>query len=81
MRLQILQHGHGLSKKLTMGAARLVAGMRMPDVALTLMYRPQFFGRPYGAWMQAAMRGPSGWSIGERELFAAFASRLNHCVY
>jgi len=27
------------------------------------------------------MRGPSMWSVGERELFAAFVSRLNQCVF
>jgi len=27
------------------------------------------------------MRGPSDWSIGERELFAAFTSKLNQCVF
>jgi hypothetical protein len=27
------------------------------------------------------MRGPSEWSPGERELFAAFASHLNQCVF
>jgi len=27
------------------------------------------------------MRGPSTWSVGERELFAAFTSRLNQCVF
>jgi len=27
------------------------------------------------------MRGPSPWSVGERELFAAFVSRLNQCVF
>jgi hypothetical protein len=27
------------------------------------------------------MRGPSQWSVGERELFAAFTSRLNQCLF
>jgi len=27
------------------------------------------------------MRGPSPWSVGERELFAAVTSRLNQCVF
>jgi uncharacterized peroxidase-related enzyme len=27
------------------------------------------------------MRGPSEWSIGQRELFAAFTSHLNKCQY
>ena len=39
------------------------------------------FGRPHSAHTQAVMRGPSEWSIGERELFAAFVSRLNKCEF
>jgi len=27
------------------------------------------------------MRGPSDWSAGERELFAAFVSSLNQCPF
>jgi len=27
------------------------------------------------------MRGPSAWTVGERELFAAFVSRLNQCLF
>jgi len=27
------------------------------------------------------MRGPSDWSVGERELFAAFVSSLNQCPF
>ena len=29
----------------------------------------------------AALRGPSDWSEGERELFAAFVSALNQCPF
>ena len=47
----------------------------------TLMYRPEFWGRPMCDWTQAVMRGPSEWSVGERELFAAFTSRLNQCLF
>jgi hypothetical protein len=30
---------------------------------------------------QQVMRGPSPWSLGERELFAAFVSRVNRCPF
>jgi len=33
-----------------------------------------------GAWTQAAMRGPSAWSIGERELMAALVAKWNACA-
>jgi uncharacterized peroxidase-related enzyme len=38
------------------------------------------FGASMGAWMQAAMRGPSAWSVGERELMAAMVAKWNACV-
>jgi len=30
---------------------------------------------------QEILRGPSGWSIGDRELMAAFVSRTNACEF
>jgi hypothetical protein len=32
-------------------------------------------------WTHAVMRGPSEWTVGERELFAAFTSKLNQCPF
>jgi hypothetical protein len=56
-----------------------------PDVPLgvvrTLRYRPELFGRPFSDALDLAMRGPSDWSPGERELFAAFTSALNQCPF
>jgi hypothetical protein len=50
-------------------------------VLKTLHYRPEVFGRAYSDALDAAMRGPSDWSAGERELFAAFVSLLNQCPF
>ena len=47
----------------------------------TLLYRPELFGRPFSEALDQAMRGPSEWSAGERELFAAFISLLNQCHF
>jgi hypothetical protein len=47
----------------------------------TLRYRPDFFGAPMGEVFQTAMRGPSPWSVGDRELMAAFVSRANTCEF
>lgn len=56
-----------------------------PDVPLgvvkTLLYRSDLFGRPFSEALDHAMRGPSDWSAGERELFAAFTSLLNQCPF
>jgi len=51
------------------------------DIRRTLSYRPELFGQPFSAYLEAALRGPSDWSVGERELFAAFVSRTNQCAY
>jgi hypothetical protein len=81
MRLHAVEHGHRLPQRLKLMLIRLVSGRRVPDVVKTLLYRPEFFGRPMCDWTQAVMRGPSEWSVGERELFAAFTSRLNKCPF
>ena len=81
MRLKRLEHGHRLPQKLILGMIRLVNRRRAPDILRTLFYRPEFLGRPISAWTQAVMRGASDWSVGDRELFAAFTSKLNQCVF
>lgn len=58
-----------------------MSGYRAPDVIRTLRYRSPFFGAHHGAHTHAVMRGPSAWSVGERELFAAFVSNLNRCRF
>ena len=50
-------------------------------VLKTINYRPELFGRPFSDALDLAMRGPSDWSPGERELFAAFTSALNQCPF
>jgi hypothetical protein len=50
-------------------------------VLKTINYRPEIFGRPFSAALDVAMRGPSDWTPGERELFAAFVSSLNQCLF
>ncbi len=54
---------------------------RGSGVLKTLAYRPEIFGRPFSEALDLAMRGPSDWSAGERELFAAFVSSLNQCPF
>jgi len=80
MRLKKVERGH-LPSRLLFGALRLVTGMQTPDVARTMLYRPELFGRPYSVLLHDVMRGPSDWSAGERELFAAFVSRQNQCPF
>jgi hypothetical protein len=51
------------------------------DVRNVLAHRPELFGEPFSRALQEVMRGPSAWSVGERELFAAFVSARNQCVF
>jgi hypothetical protein len=51
------------------------------DISVALRYRQELFGRTFGALMQEVMKGPSAWSEGERELFAAFVSAHNQCPF
>ena len=60
---------------------RAARGVEPVGVLKTLYYRPELFGRPFSAALHEAMRGPSDWGAGERELFAAFVSSLNQCPF
>jgi hypothetical protein len=73
--------GDRLSSRLLYMVVRAMSGFRAPDVVRTLRYRRHLFGTPHSAHTHAVMRGPSEWSVGERELFAAFVSRLNRCEF
>ncbi len=81
MRLRRVEHGHRLPQKLILYAIRLFQRRRAPDIIRTIFYRPEFLGRPLSEWTQAVMRGKSDWSVADRELFAAFTSKLNQCVF
>jgi hypothetical protein len=81
MRLKTLESGHRLREKLKLALIRVLAGYSAPDVVRMLFYRPEFLGRPLTELTQQVMRGPSPWRVGERELFAAFVSRLNQCPF
>jgi hypothetical protein len=81
VRLTNVERGDRLKFKLFYAFLRVVSGYRASDVIRTLRYRRHMFGRPHSAHTQAVMRGPSDWSVGERELFAAFVSRMNQCHF
>jgi len=79
MRLAILDHGHRLRTKAVLAMIRLVSGHAAVDVVKLAFYRPDFYGG--GALTDAAMRGLSAWSVGERELMAAYISAVNDCPF
>jgi len=81
MRLKAVEQGHRLGEKLLLAIVGLMMRGRAPDILRTLFYRPEMFGRVANAWTHATMRGPSPWTVAERELFAAFTSRRNNCPF
>jgi hypothetical protein len=81
MRLSVVDRGHAPAEAAVLEMMRERNGYEPLGVIKTLMYRPELFGRPFSETLEEAMRGPSEWSAGERELFAAFTSRLNQCIF
>ena len=81
MRLDVLDHGHPFTTKALFALIHLVSRHRAPDVVKTLRYRPEFFGAQMRDVFQEVMRGPSGWSVADRELMAAYVSRVNACDF
>ena len=81
MRLAVVDNGHAPNEAAVLGEIRARSGSEPLGVIKTLLYRPELFGLPFSEALDAVMRGPSDWSPGERELFAAFTSRLNQCLF
>ena len=81
MRLSVVETGHAPAEAAVLETIRERSGYEPLGVIKTLMYRPELFGRPFSETLDQSMRGPSEWSPGERELFAAFTSRLNQCLF
>jgi len=81
MRLAAVDSGHTMRMKALFAFIRIVSRHRVPDVVKTLTYRPEFFGGPMSDLFQEVMRGPSEWSVGDRELMAAYVSNTNECEF
>lgn len=81
MRLDNVSHNHRLRDRILLRLLGWVSGRRMPDVVRVLLYRRDFFGDRFSSLLQDALRGPSEWTVGERELFAAWTARLEACHF
>jgi hypothetical protein len=81
MRVPTIDNGHRLREKLLLKMMGRMSGREPPDVVKTILYRRDFWGDPYNEVIQIVMRGPSEWTVGERELFAAVVSQRVDCVF
>ncbi|HEX5247456.1 MAG TPA: hypothetical protein VFW41_10025 [Gaiellaceae bacterium] len=81
MRLAVVDSGHAPDEAAMLAMIRERSGNEPLGVVKTILYRPELFGRPFSDALERVMRGPSEWSVGERELFAGFTSLLNQCPF
>jgi uncharacterized peroxidase-related enzyme len=79
MRLEILERGHRLHTKAILALIRVLSGHPVVDAVKLAFYRPEFYGG--GPLTHEAMRGKSDWSVGDRELMAAYVSNANECPF
>lgn len=71
MRLSILDSGHSFGTKALFALICTVSRLPVLDVIKLVKYRADFYGTPMSKVTQDAMRGPSSWSVADRELMAA----------
>jgi uncharacterized peroxidase-related enzyme len=76
-----LDRDYGLGVKILFRLIGVFSGYPVPDAARITFYRPDFYGAPMKELTHEAMRGPSAWSVGDRELMAAYVSKLNTCPF
>jgi AhpD family alkylhydroperoxidase len=77
VRPRVLDHGYGVGQKLLFRLIRLMSGHPVPDAAKITFYRSDFYGTHAKSFTHEAMRGRSAWSVGDRELMAAYVSKVN----
>jgi AhpD family alkylhydroperoxidase len=81
VRLEVLNRGYRPGTKLLFAIIRLVSGRPLPDAAKLTFYRPDFYGARAKVFTHEAMRGPSAWSVADRELMAAYVSTVNQSPF
>jgi uncharacterized peroxidase-related enzyme len=81
MRLEVLNSGYRPGTKLLFSLIQLFSRQPVPDAAKLVFYRPGFYGSRAKEFTHAAMRGPSDWSVGDRELMAAYVSMVNKSAF
>jgi uncharacterized peroxidase-related enzyme len=81
VRLAILDSGHSLGTKALFAFIGAVSRQPVLDAVKVVKYRADFYGKPMSRIAQDVMRGPSAWSVGDRELMAALVAKTNECEW
>lgn len=81
MRLATLEQPKELLSRLKLRLMGLVLRRSPPDPVKLFLYRYGWFGRQMTGLLERALRGPSRWTPGEREVFAAQTAQLLQCRY
>src|SRR5258708_12689057 len=81
MRLKILNSGYGFGAKVLFAFIHAVSRQPVPDAGGLDFHGPDFYATPMKEFTHEAMRGPSAWSVGDRELMAAYVSKMNACAF
>src|SRR3954452_12461470 len=77
MRPAVLEHRYGIGARVLFKVIGMLSGHPVPDAARITFYRPDFYGTFAKQFTHQSMRGPSTWSVAERELMAAYVSMVN----
>jgi hypothetical protein len=77
----VLNHDCGFGARILFRLIRLLSGHPVPDAAKIMFHRPDFYGNPMKELTHEVMRGHTAWSVGDRELMAAYVSKLNECPF
>jgi AhpD family alkylhydroperoxidase len=81
VRLDILNRGYSTGTKMLFALIRVFSGQPVPDAAKLVFYRADFYGARAKEFTHEVMRGPSAWSAGDRELMAAYVSKVNGSAF
>jgi uncharacterized peroxidase-related enzyme len=81
MRLAILDSGHSFGTKALFALIAAVSRQPVLDAVKVVKYRPDFYGGAMSRVAHDVMRGPSAWSVGDRELMAALIAKTNECEW
>lgn len=81
MRLSEVERGDRPMTRVLFRVLSALTRARFPDAARVAFYHREFAGPQLNAWTQEVMRGPSEWSVAERELMAAMVAQWNTCPF